>query len=179
MALTFRAMFDNIMVLNEENSGAAYNVACVSDSGKSHLTDGKSEADGLVSVPVYTACPWKDAKGNMNYYWDVDAENSWVRGVSVDDSQYESKGLYGLLFACDPLPAGVAGRSATIWLKGKGVTASTPVILLQGVATLTGIGSVMNSAVQRSGKTFNMSGQQVDSSYKGMVIKDGKKFFVK
>lgn len=116
---------------------------------------------------------------DMNYYWDVDAENSWVRGVSVDDSQYESKGLYGLLFACDPLPAGVAGRSATIWLKGKGVTASTPVILLQGEATLTGIGSVMNSAVQRSGKTFNMSGQQVDSSYKGMVIKDGKKFFVK
>ena len=176
MALTFRAMFDNIMVLNEENSGAAYNVARVSDTGKTHLTDGKTEADGLASVPVYTACPWKDSKGNMNYYWDVDATNSWVKGVSADDSQYESKGMYGLQFTCDPLPSGVAGRSATIWLKGKGAAASTPIVLLQGEAQLSGVGSVSYRQPASDDKTYNMAGQQVGKGYKGLVIRGGKKY---
>lgn len=179
MALTFRAMFDNIMVLNEENSGAAYNVARVSADGKTHLTDGKTEADGLATVPVYTACPWKDSKGNMNYYWDVDAANSWVKGVSADGSQYESKGMYGLQFTCDPLPAGVAGRSATIWLKGKGAAASTPIVLLQGEAQLSGAGSVSYRQTASDDKTYNMSGQQVGEGYKGLVIRDGKKFLAR
>lgn len=180
MALTMHAMFDNIMVLDEENSGAAYNVARVDNSGTSHFTDGKSDSDGLSSVPVYTACPWKDSKNRMNYYWDVDSNNSWVKSVNVDDSQYSTSGIYGLMFTCDPLPDGIEGRSATIWLKGKGVTASVPIILLQGNATATGIGKVETGGnALTSGKTYSLTGQQVGCGYKGIVIKNGKKLILK
>ena len=42
--------------------------------------------------------------------------------------------------------------------------------------TTTGITPVHAiSAKYRSAKTFNINGQQVDSSYHGIVIKDGKK----
>ena len=176
MALTMHAMFDNIMVLNEENSGAAYNVARVTNSGTSHFTDGKSESDGLNSVPVYTACPWKDSKNQMNYYWDVDGSNNWVKSVKVDDSQYSNSGIYGLMFTCEPLPDGLDGRAATIWLKGKGITASTPIILLQGNANITGVGRMEAiGSFAASARTFNLAGQQVGSGYKGIVIKNGKK----
>lgn len=179
MALTFRAMFDNIMLLNEENSDAAYNVARVNDVGTGHLTDGKTEADGLESVPVYTACPWKDTNNKMNYYWNVDESNSWVKGVNVDASQYENSGIYGLKFTCDPLPSDVSGRTATLWLKGKGVTASTPIILLQGDATLSSIGNIEKSPVEDAGRMMNLAGQQVDKNYKGIVIKNGKKILMR
>ena len=180
MALTFHAMFDNIVVLNEENSGTAYNVARVNTSGTSHFTEGKSGADGMNSVPVYTACPWKDFRSKNNYYWDVNQDNSWVKGVSVDASEYENKGIYGLMFSCDPLPAGVAGRIATIWLKGKGIMASTPITLLQGNTDVTGIDSVeAQNATLETGATYNLAGQQVGNDYKGIVVKNGKKILQK
>ena len=42
----------------------------------------------------------------------------------------------------------------------------------------TGISQV-NAAQQNGGKAFNLAGQQVKQGYKGIVIKDGKKFMVK
>lgn len=41
--------------------------------------------------------------------------------------------------------------------------------------TPTGISSVKSEAAQ-NGKTYNLAGQQVSDSYKGLVIKNGKKY---
>lgn len=41
--------------------------------------------------------------------------------------------------------------------------------------TSTGISSI-EAAAKNDGKTYNMAGQQVSSSFKGLVIKNGKKF---
>ena len=43
------------------------------------------------------------------------------------------------------------------------------------VGTSTGISSV-NAAAKKNGKTYNMAGQEVSSSAKGIVIKNGKKY---
>lgn len=43
------------------------------------------------------------------------------------------------------------------------------------VGTSTGISSVKAEAAQ-NGKTYNLAGQQVSDSYKGLVIKNGKKY---
>ncbi len=40
----------------------------------------------------------------------------------------------------------------------------------------TGISNAMILAPAKSAKTYNLAGQQVDASYKGVVIKNGKKF---
>ena len=42
----------------------------------------------------------------------------------------------------------------------------------------TGISQV-NATQKNGGKAFNLAGQQVKQGYKGIVIKDGKKFMVK
>ncbi len=44
------------------------------------------------------------------------------------------------------------------------------------VGTSTGISSVNAAAAKKNGKTYNMAGQQVSDSYKGLVIKNGKKY---
>ena len=43
------------------------------------------------------------------------------------------------------------------------------------VGTSTGISSIEATSAQ-NGKTYNLAGQQVSSSYKGLVIKNGKKY---
>ena len=44
------------------------------------------------------------------------------------------------------------------------------------VKTSTGISSVNAAAAKKNGKTYNMAGQEVSSSAKGIVIKNGKKY---
>lgn len=46
------------------------------------------------------------------------------------------------------------------------------------VGTSTGISSI-EAAAKNDGKTYNMAGQQVSGSFKGLVIKNGKKFINK
>ena len=44
------------------------------------------------------------------------------------------------------------------------------------IGTSTGISSVNAAAAKKNGKTYNMAGQEVSSSAKGLVIKNGKKY---
>ena len=44
------------------------------------------------------------------------------------------------------------------------------------VGTSTGISSVNAAAAKKDGKTYNMAGQEVSSSDKGLIIKNGKKY---
>lgn len=44
------------------------------------------------------------------------------------------------------------------------------------VKTSTGISSVNTAAAKKNGKTYNMAGQEVSSSAKGLIIKNGKKY---
>ena len=42
--------------------------------------------------------------------------------------------------------------------------------------TSTGISNIIAAAAKKNGKTYNMAGQEVSSSAKGIVIKNGKKY---
>lgn len=62
----------------------------------------------------------------------------------------------------------------------KGTIVTKINIYKAGGYTPTGIGSVKdNASVKTNGKFYNQSGQRVDTSYKGIVIRDGKKFLMK
>ena len=43
-------------------------------------------------------------------------------------------------------------------------------------ATSTGISSVNAAAAKKNGKTYNLAGQEVSSSARGLIIKNGKKY---
>ena len=50
--------------------------------------------------------------------------------------------------------------------------------LLVGLTGETGINAISTTS-QKSGKTYNVLGQQVSAGAKGLLIRDGKKFVVK
>ena len=75
-----------------------------------------------------------------------------------------------------------AAKKYTVVFTGvkKGDKESGADIALHGIkfvpSTSTGISSVNSAAAKKNGKTYNMAGQQVSGSYKGIVIKNGKKY---
>ncbi len=173
--IEFNALFDGIRVDTLDN----FNILRVSSDGKSIYTDG-TNGTGANFAFAYTARQWNNADGTSNYTMDLP---SWVTSVKVNDSFRQnssvSPGCEMLQFTCDPLPEGVTGRTAKLWIKGKGVTAAKPIILLQGDAKLTdGIGWITAKAAA-SQRVYNLNGQRVAASYHGIVIKNGKKVLVK
>lgn len=47
------------------------------------------------------------------------------------------------------------------------------------LATATGISSISATEAKEKTATFNLAGQQVSKSYKGIVVKNGKKYLNK
>ena len=80
-------------------------------------------------------------------------------------------------FQADALPEGVTGRQGEVKIKGKGV--ETTIYVLQGDATLDVNNAVADKLVKKSGKMFNIAGQEVGKNFKGIVVKDGKKLLNK
>ena len=70
---------------------------------------------------------------------------------------------------------GNKGASYTIKKAYFAVASATPEA---NIGTITGISSIEN-ALQNNGLRYNLAGQKVDASYKGVVIENGKKILVK
>nr|WP_294882767.1 hypothetical protein [Prevotella sp.] len=75
-----------------------------------------------------------------------------------------------------------AAKEYTVVLTGvkEGDKESGSDVALHGIkfvpGTSTGISSVNAAAAKKDGKTYNMAGQEVSSSAKGLIIKNGKKY---
>ena len=105
----------------------------------------------------------------------------WVNGISYSPlSSSDEDGMYVVTFTCDPLPEGVTGRMAEVYVVGSGVQSADPIVLLQGDATYDPAGvSTVTAQKASNSKVFTISGQLASKNYKGIVIKDGKKFMNK
>lgn len=88
---------------------------------------------------------------------------NFVNGKTVDDDPVEEK--YTLDADVDKIKLGRKGNTGAIVTKLVVVRGGTP----------TGISSITSSSV-KSAATYNLAGQQVSDSYKGIVIKNGKKY---
>lgn len=126
------------------------------------------------------------ATENGETYNDVDIYTmSNPDNISVDvpdwisatqwNSQYFDHGILLLYFQADALPAGTAGRSgiATVNCFGK----ELKIKLVQG--TTTGINGVTDNTVKtatNSNVYYNVAGQRVAPSTKGLLIHSGKKY---
>lgn len=87
----------------------------------------KVEADGAqctAKATVYTQRGWYK-KGGVNY--TLDALPEWVKSVKA--TKVES-GVHQLTVVCDPLPAGVDGRSCTVHIKSFAGNLSDDVITI-------------------------------------------------
>ena len=179
MQVGLNAMYDAVEVLDNNNMNALR----ISDDGQTCSTDGAvvGSDNDMGGAAVYTAQSWFDEDLN-EYYYLVDAPD-WVSGVMVDesmrdgDSQGQYVGLDFVAVTCDPLPAGVTGRSAKVFIGGRGVVSSVPLYILQGDATLAdGINNVEAAPNAKNLRVFNLNGQEVTKATKGVIIQNGKKF---
>ena len=87
----------------------------------------------------------------------------------------ESGTEFTLSFQAAALPEGVAGRKVTVKFMQEG--AFLTVNLTQGEPT--GISSVKKTTKSGKSLMYNLAGQRVEKTFKGIVIKDGNKVVVK
>ena len=185
LELNFNGMMDYVNVdstfASQQGDITGANILKVSDDGQTVSTYGKGSDQNLGCAIAWTALPWFDIDGNSNY--SVEGTPDWVSEVSCDpqywtqteQGQSVNYGQNLIAFKCQPLPAGVNGRAATVYLKGKGVKAATPIILLQGNADPT-MSIAQYKADVKSGKVkeiYDLAGRRVLPTTKGLVIKNG------
>lgn len=192
LPVNFTGLFDNIMVedvLNDgENDYPNSNVVRISEDGT------LSQLDNMLDVGPYvgTATPWYDENYNPNYYYQVatssDGTGEWVYSCDAYTDYWESNFINILSFTASACPAG-EGRWAVVNIVGRGVTSATPIILLQGTATLddvemsTGITNVTTGNSDKkfdpNAPIYNLNGQRVSKSATGILIQNGRKFIKK
>ena len=185
LELNFNGMMDYVNVdstfASQQGDITGANILKVSDDGQTVSTYGKGSDQNLGCAIAWTALPWFDIDGNSNY--SVEGAPDWVSEVSCDpqywtqteQGQSVNYGQNLIAFKCQPLPAGVNGRAATVYLTGKGVKAATPIILLQGNADPT-MSIAQYKADVKSGKVkeiYDLAGRRVLTTTKGLVIKNG------
>lgn len=149
---------------------------------------GASDGAGWAGVPVFTNVSWFDADDNGNY--SVVGLPDWITDIAVDTSF--PYGLNNVMFNAEPLPAGETGRFAVVYVAGQEAnmngetvysTVSDPITIIQGQVNLDDVLAVKNVPAAgkkvATGKTYSLTGQRVAGNFKGLVIRDGKKFIVK
>lgn len=193
LPITFNALTDNVVVkkvlsyLNvsqgEIKEYDNSNVLRITDDGQTSYLDNEAE-EGLW---VQTATPWKDGGYSIELVSTND-DSEWldINNPLCDDEYWEESltGRNQINFTATPIESG-KGRWAVLKVIGRGVEAEEPIIILQGTATLddvtTGIENVVNSTVKAdpNAPVYNLSGQRVSKTAKGILIQNGKKFIRK
>ncbi len=120
---------------------------------------------------IRTALPWYDEDGKENYSL-VDTPE-WMTGFSVE-TYGEDVNSYKITFQAEE--NGGKEREATIYVQCKGYVDASPITLIQlDEESSAGISSVSAEKKNKTSATYNLVGQRVNDTAKGIVIKDGKK----
>lgn len=151
------------------------NILNVSDDGTTVTNAGYTDIDYVYAIAAYD---WvNQGTGEEEYSYELP---DWIDELVVEEGSY---GYKYISVSCQALPSGTDSRYALISLEGKGYTSEYSILVTQGSVDTDNIDtSGISSAVaitgnkQSTSKTYNLAGQLVDSSYKGIVVKNGHKF---
>lgn len=158
----------------------------ISDDGTENKNMLFSDVAGAIALTTF---PWFSEEGDENYYAELP---EWIQGCSAE-LLGEDAGFYQVSFVADPLPEGES-RGAFVYIQGRGVEIDIPFFVFQGEDieaawdmavendshnTEDAIHNVVANSNVFSSKTFNIAGQNVSDNFKGIVIKNGKKYLNK
>ena len=112
-------------------------------------------------------------------------EENELEATGVDGKDVAANSYYGLAIVdatnkqvgFAPISAGKVGANKAILPANAAVKGRALPLVVDGQAT--GIWFVGNDAVSTDGPAYNLAGQRVADGYKGIVIRNGKKFLVK
>lgn len=106
------------------------------------------------------------------------ANEDYTTATDEDGYEYFVNGIdYDLVFTAEELPADVEKRSCQIVFMQKG--ARLTITVSQAQDSEDGITSINATTSLTNRQAFNIAGQRVAKDYKGLVIKNGKKYLVK
>ncbi len=164
---------------NGEEVEGDFSIVRISDDGLVCTNDDVDEEYNLGGAYVRVVTDWDYNYNYRDNYTMVDAPD-WITGMYQKAYDATLPNTYIVDFEAEPLPDGVDGREADIYIQGRGFTCETPIHVIQGNGT-TGIKSVTQASEQEVATkgTYNLAGQRVSDSVKGILIKDGKKVVVK
>lgn len=150
------------------------------------------------TVQFYTSLPytstWEGLEGMANYEvvdlpdWlevDVEAEETtdgWIEKYYYAEDPETENDPNVLLVAikAQPLPDGMNGRTGTFRVVSERGADSGLITVVQGEAESQSIVTVSKgAAVKAQSNIYNLNGQRISGNYKGLVVRDGKKMFVK
>lgn len=178
----FTAVMDTVVVANTLYSyDDNYNVTATYENANAITFPtaggaGTCESTGLGYIYVQTALDWTDEDGNE--YYAIDNLPEWVTDYQVTKDENSTGNVYYISFTADALPSGTTGRYAESYLTGRGTTSVAPVIFKQG--DVSGISSAKaDEDVKTSGYIYNLNGQRMNKTAKGILIQNGKKFINK
>jgi len=107
--------------------------------------------------------------------WECIEKPDWISNIEWD-ATYIDNGYMVLVLTAEALPEGTESRNGEVVFEVYGKQLNIPVYQ---ATDPTGIKGVTINRTSLSGTAYNLAGQRVADGYKGLVIKDGKKFFVK
>jgi len=110
--------------------------------------------------------------------WRVVEQPEWITEYTFDDQYVEERGLMLLELKADALPENVESREGKMVFRVYGKEMTVPVYQAKEIDP-TGIKNVTINLNKVSGTAYNFAGQRVAEGYKGLIIKDGKKYMVK
>lgn len=106
--------------------------------------------------------------------WDVTADE-WIT-AQVDESALKN-GLIAITATAQALPEGETSRVGKITLSRADLGKTITFTCIQSDKAATGIKGVeTNNEAKKNSAVFNLAGQRVNKSYKGLVIKNGRKY---
>ena len=108
--------------------------------------------------------------------WETVEKPDWITEIELDDEYVADRGYMFATLKAEALPSGTDERSGKVVLELYGKQVEIPVY--QSPNAL----GVKNISVDRNNNesaAYNLAGQRVNKNYKGLVIKDGRKFMNK
>jgi hypothetical protein len=180
----------SIVALPVEGSPEEYGLGnyTYGSTGSAFVTGEVSDA-GYPGAFVHTNVYWFDEEENSNY--DILGLPDWIQDCAIDPTFPYCGNV--IMFNADPLPTGVEGRYA--WVNVVGLeaemgdevvysTVSNPILLVQGNVNVdeviaSNVQSVRSNVRPSNNFTYSLTGQRVANSFKGIVIRDGKKYIMK
>ena len=119
---------------------------------------------------------WYDYKMYFGALMTEEVEVPEWLTISIPRETYTSDDYsFDLAFAAEALPAGVEGRTATVTFMQEG--ARLTVTVNQGETS--GISVTKTDVKSGNAQMYNLAGQRVNDGFKGLVIKNGRKFMNK
>ncbi len=169
LQMSFNAIMDVVKVAEEYS-----NITISAEGTECENTDAQGDAN-IGGLLIQTALPWYDVNGEANYSL-ADAPE-WITGIVAEAYGEETK-TYKVTFTAAPNKS--VERTATVHIQCKGYADDVDITLtqLEGDEN-TGIEEIVAPSATTSGVTYNLAGQRVSGTAKGIIIKDGKKIIIK